>query len=76
MNLIWLNAEVGTGGGDVAGSADFAPTANQLELLANYEADAAAASAEYATILRDELPAFNRKLEAAQLVPLALARGL
>ena len=27
MNLIWLNAEVGTGGGDVAGCADFAPTA-------------------------------------------------
>ena len=71
MNLIWLNAEVGTGGGDVAGSADFAPTANQLELLANYQADAAAASADYATILRDELPAFNRKLEAAQHAPLA-----
>ncbi len=26
LNLIWLNAEVGTGGGDVAGGADFAPT--------------------------------------------------
>src|SRR5215472_6239595 len=26
VNLLWLNAEVGTGGGDVAGGADFAPT--------------------------------------------------
>ena len=29
LNLIWLNAEVGTGGGDVAGGADFAPTDTQ-----------------------------------------------
>ena len=37
LNLMWLNAAVGTGGGDVAGGADFAPTDNQLELLKEYE---------------------------------------
>ena len=37
LNLIWLNAEVGTGGGDVAGGADFAPTDTQLELLKTFE---------------------------------------
>jgi hypothetical protein len=36
LNLIWLNAEVGTGGGDVAGGADFAPTDTQLELLKTF----------------------------------------
>src|SRR5262249_6117299 len=33
LDLIWLNAEVGTGGGDVAGGADFAPTQAQLDNL-------------------------------------------
>ena len=31
LDLMWLNAEVGTGGGDVAGGADFAPTEAQLQ---------------------------------------------
>ncbi len=75
LNLIWLNAEVGTGGGDVAGSADFAPTANQLELLQRYEADAAAASADYAKILTDELPAYSRQLVASHRAPLVVAPG-
>jgi photosystem II stability/assembly factor-like uncharacterized protein len=71
LNLIWLNAEVGTGAGDVAGSADFAPTPNQLELLATFEAEAQAASAQFAQILETELPAFARELEAARYAPLA-----
>ena len=41
LDLIWLNAEVGTGGGDVAGSADFAPSETQLDLLNSYEAEVA-----------------------------------
>jgi hypothetical protein len=41
LNLIWLNAEVGSGGGDVAGSADFAPSVTQLELLQTFEGDVA-----------------------------------
>ena len=65
LDLIWLNAEVGTGGGDVAGSADFAPTETQLQLLQTLEADAANVEADYRNILRQDLPPFERALENA-----------
>jgi photosystem II stability/assembly factor-like uncharacterized protein len=75
LNLIWLNAEVGTGGGDVAGGADFAPTDTQLELLRGYEAEMTSAEAEYQKIRAEDLPAFNRSLESAKLIPLTAAAG-
>ena len=62
LNLIWLNAEVGTGGGDVAGGADFAPTDTQLELLKTFEDQMAAVDAEYNTCMKEDIPAFNRAL--------------
>jgi hypothetical protein len=62
LNLIWLNAEVGTGGGDVAGGADFAPTDTSLELLKGLESDLAAAVADYKKLSEQELPAFNHTL--------------
>jgi len=71
LNLIWLNADVGTGGSDVAGSADFAPTPNQLELLKGYEADFAAVRADYQKLLKEDLPALNRALEGANILPVA-----
>ena len=71
LNLIWLNAEVGTGGGDVAGSADFAPTDAQLDSLKRFEAEAAGVDADYRKLLSDELPALNRVFEASQIAPLS-----
>ncbi|HXC20052.1 MAG TPA: hypothetical protein VNV13_01130, partial [Steroidobacteraceae bacterium] len=70
LDLIWLNAEVGTGGGDVAGSADFAPTETQLGLLKSYEAEAASVDSDYRKILQNDLPLFDRALESANLAPL------
>ena len=43
LKLVWLQAESGTGGGDVSGNADFAPTQPEREvydLLAGRLADA------------------------------------
>ena len=71
LNLLWLNAEVGTGGGDVAGSADFAPNENQLQLLTTYEAEMAGVDADYRKVLTDDLPAFNHSLEGSNFAPLA-----
>ncbi|MFZ0009751.1 MAG: hypothetical protein WAK94_16070, partial [Steroidobacteraceae bacterium] len=71
LNLIWLNAEVGTGGGDVAGSADFAPTAEQLDTLQTLEGGVSGADADFHGILQHDLPAFNQSLQRANLVPLA-----
>ncbi len=75
LDLIWLNAEVGTGGGDVAGSADFAPTSNQLDLLKGYEADMLSVDAQFRDILSDELPPFAKALEGANFPPLSSGTG-
>jgi photosystem II stability/assembly factor-like uncharacterized protein len=70
LDLIWLNAEVGTGGGDVAGSADFAPTETQLNLLHTYEAEYANADSDFQSILQNDFPPFDQALERANLAPL------
>ncbi len=62
LNLIWLNAEVGTGGGDMAGGADFAPTDTQMDTLQSIEAEMASANTEFQKVLKEDLPAFNRVL--------------
>jgi photosystem II stability/assembly factor-like uncharacterized protein len=62
LNLIWLNAEVGTGGGDVAGGADFAPTDTQLELLKTFENQMTDVDTEFRSFVREDIPAFNRSL--------------
>jgi hypothetical protein len=67
LDLIWLNAEVGTGGGDVAGGADFAPTEAQLANLKALEAEVAAADADYQAILSQDLPALDQALQKASL---------
>ena len=71
LDLIWLNAEVGTGGGDVAGSADFAPRAVQLELLKTYEEEVRSAGADYESILHERLPELNQRLSQADAAPLS-----
>src|SRR5205823_10590738 len=46
MNLIWLNGEVGPGAGDVAGGADFPPTATSVGVLEPIDKGLASAKAE------------------------------
>jgi photosystem II stability/assembly factor-like uncharacterized protein len=62
LNLIWLNAEVGTGGGDMAGGADFAPTDAEMDTLQTIEAEMASSNAEFQKLLKEDLPEFNRVL--------------
>jgi photosystem II stability/assembly factor-like uncharacterized protein len=71
FNLIWLNGEVGTGAGDVAGGADYGPTDTALSLTEMIEKDLAAAKAEYRTLIDKDLPAFNRSLAANGVTPLS-----
>jgi len=72
LNLIWLNAEVGTGGSDVAGGADFAPTDTQLELLKEFETEIAGVSTDYQKILKDDLPALNQSLASSNIAGLVV----
>ncbi len=69
LNLIWLNAEVGTGGGDVAGGADFAPTDSAMTVLDMIEKDLASAKSDYGNLFDKELPAFNRSLAEHGITP-------
>ncbi len=71
LNLIWLNAAVGTGGGDVAGGADFAPTDNQLQLVKLYEGEYAKVKEDYQKLIKDDLPALNRALESSNMATVA-----
>jgi photosystem II stability/assembly factor-like uncharacterized protein len=68
LNLVWLNAEIGTGGGDVAGGADFAPTDTDMMLLQMYEKDLATATANYRDLMDKEFPAFNHSLAESGVV--------
>jgi len=61
---------VGTGGGDVAGGADFAPTAAQLDSLKTLEEEMASVDAQFREILQGDLPSFNQALTQANLAPL------
>lgn len=69
-NLLWLNGEIGSGAGDVAGGADFGPTDTSLRLLEMIEKDLDAAQAEYRNLMDKELPAFNRTLLERGIAPL------
>ena len=71
LDLIWLNAEVGTGGGDVAGGADFAPTEAQLDTLKTLEGEMSSVDAELKELLQHDLPALDQALERASIAPLA-----
>src|SRR6202035_554253 len=62
FNLIWLNGEVGTGAGDVAGGADYGPTDTARGLLDMIEKDLAAAKSEYSALMDRDVVVFNRSL--------------
>jgi len=70
MDLIWLNAEVGTGGGDVAGGADFAPTDAQMDSLKTLEAEMSHVDADFKAILEQDLPGFDQALGQAHMASL------
>lgn len=72
LNLIWLNGEIGSGAGDVAGGADHAPTDASLAWLGDIERDLAAAKAAYATLMERDVTAFNTSMNG-KLPPIAEA---
>ena len=69
MNLVWLAAEVGVGGGDVAGGAISRPTDASMELLSGLERQLAAARKDYDAFLRDYLASFNQVTRKERLIP-------
>jgi photosystem II stability/assembly factor-like uncharacterized protein len=72
-NLLWLNGEVGTGAGDVAGGADFGPTDIAPRLVDDLEKQLSVATGHYQTLMDKDVPAFNRMLAAKGKEPLLTA---
>jgi len=74
LHLIWLNAEVGTGAGDVAGGADNPPTDTAAAMLETIEKDLAEAQGAYQKLTEKEIPSFNRSLLDKGIAPIAFVR--
>jgi hypothetical protein len=74
LHLIWLNGEVGTGAGDVAGGVDNPPTDTAAAILETVEKDLAEAQTNYQNLIEKELPAFNRSLLDKGITPIAFVR--
>lgn len=68
--LLWLNAEVGSGAGDVAGGGDYGPTDTSRELFAGIQKQLAAAKVDYNKLMQVELPALNQTLINHSLLPI------
>lgn len=65
MNLIWLNGEIGTGAGDVAGNGDYGPTETSIGLVLGLEDQLHAVQAEFKTLMEKDVPAYNNSLSGS-----------
>ena len=74
LHLIWLNGEVGTGAGDVAGGVDNPPTDTAAAILQTLEKDLVEAENSYRNLVEKELPGFNRALLDKGITPVAFVR--
>ena len=71
MQLVWLGGEIGSGAGDVAGGAEFRPTAQALAQLARLESEVAAARRSYARLVGTDVQSFNKAMreQAGPVLP-------
>jgi hypothetical protein len=63
LQLLWLSGEVGLGAGDVAGGADYHPTAQSLDWVKELESALATAKGDFAKLVTNEVPAFNDRMK-------------
>ena len=70
LKLVWLQAESGTGGGDVAGNADYPPTKAELEVFELLSTQLAEARKDFEDLYARAIPAFNEAARGKGLVQL------
>ena len=63
MRLVWLSGEIGSGAGDVAGGAEYRPTAQAMATLGRLETEVSAARRAYADLMAGPLVAFNERMK-------------
>jgi hypothetical protein len=69
-NLLWLNGEIGSGAGDVAGGTDYKPTDAEYQLTENLEQQLTKAESDFKNLMDKEVPAFNRSLSEHKVAPI------
>jgi hypothetical protein len=69
MNLVWLAAEIGSGGGDVAGGLAYRPTDAAVQVFKDRQAEMDNALAAFGKLLQD-VEAFNRA-HAGRVAPIS-----
>ena len=74
MKLIWLQAESGSGGGDVSGNADFAPTAAELEVYDLLSRQLTEVRKDFDDLYAKTIPAFNEANRPKGLLQLMTVR--
>jgi hypothetical protein len=70
QNFLWLNGEIGTGAGDVQGSADYGPTETAIGLVLDLERQLAKAQADYKKVMEVDVPAYNQRISPTDVAPL------
>ncbi|MGH6878361.1 MAG: hypothetical protein ACREHV_13450 [Rhizomicrobium sp.] len=68
--LLWLDAEICGGAGDVAGGCDFGPTGIEPGLLSQTEATLDADAANFRALMTGPVPAFNAMLAGKHQKPI------
>ena len=72
LNFIWLNGEIGSGAGDVAGSGDYGPTETSIGLVLDLERQLQAVQTEYKRLMEQDVPAYNASVSGTSVAPLQL----
>jgi hypothetical protein len=70
QNFIWLNGEIGTGAGDVAGTGDWGPTETAVGLVLDLERQLEAVKVEYKGVMEKDVPAYNQSISGSGIDPL------
>ena len=70
QNFIWLNGEMGTGAGDVAGTGDWGPTETHIGLVLELEKKLEAVKTQYKALMEKDVPAYNQRISGFGLAPL------
>jgi hypothetical protein len=70
MQLLWLQAEAGSGGADVSGNADFPPTKAEEEVYALISEKLSAARRDFDALYGKTIPDFNERMGAKGYVRL------
>jgi hypothetical protein len=68
--LIWLNGEIGGGGGDVAGTGDYGATETDTALVLEQERQLQTVQAEYKSLMDKDIPAYNQSVTGSGVAPL------